>query len=67
MDEYGGALRLHDDNVAPCKSVEDWKADPSVISVTEEGLPPGWVKIVQRQCSGKPKVFFKSPSRPNIR
>jgi hypothetical protein len=35
---YGHVLKLHDDRAVqgrPTKSVEDWKADPHVISVTE--------------------------------
>jgi hypothetical protein len=70
MDKYGDVLRLHVNDHAhtpTSKSVEEWRADPSVISVTEAGLPPGWVKIVRLSPAGERKVFFKSPSRANIR
>jgi hypothetical protein len=38
------------------------KADRTVISVVEEGLPPGWSKIIRRSQTGDKRVFFKSPS-----
>jgi hypothetical protein len=69
MERYSDALRFHADNTGPgrpSKRVEEWKADPCVLSVTEEGLPPGWVKIV-RQCPKGRSVFFKSPTRTRIR
>jgi hypothetical protein len=67
MDKYGDALRLHNGYPTPTKSVDDWKADPSVISVTEAGLPPGWVKIVRMLPHGKPETFFKTPNKAKIR
>jgi hypothetical protein len=48
------------------KTVEEWRADPTVLSVTEEGLPPGWAKIVKRSQGGNKKVFFKSPTKSRI-
>ncbi len=70
LNEYGDVLRLHDDkvfHVRQSKSVEDWKADPSVILATENGLPPGWVKIVRRRPGNRNLVFFQSPTRASIR
>ncbi len=45
------------------KTIDEWKADPTVVSVTEEGLPPGWTKIVKRPQGGNKRVFFKSSTR----
>jgi hypothetical protein len=67
MDKYGDVLRLHDGKPVPTKSVDDWKADPAVISVTEAGLPPGWAKIVKMLPHGKPLTFFKTPTKAKIR
>jgi hypothetical protein len=64
MDKYGEVLKLHE-NHAHRKSVEQWKADPTVVSVTDAGLPPGWVKIIQKRKRGK-RVFFRSPSEACI-
>jgi hypothetical protein len=68
LAKYDDVLKLHDDTaVRASKSVKDWKADPSVICVTEQGLPVGWVRIVRRTPKGHALVFFKSPRRANIR
>jgi hypothetical protein len=69
LDKYGDVLTFHADNTGPgrpSKKVEDWRADPCVLSVTEEGLPPGWAKIV-RQCPKGRSIFFKSPTKTRIR
>jgi hypothetical protein len=69
LEEYGDVLRLHDDNavqVQPPRTVEEWKSDPSVVSVTDEGLPPGWVKII-RQFPGGKRAIFKSPTKGTIK
>jgi hypothetical protein len=71
MEKYGDVLRLYANSSchphAP-KSIEEWKSDPSVLSITDEGLPPGWVKIIRQYRGGKEKrVIFKSPSKGMIR
>ena len=70
MNDYGDVLWFYDDNAPtrtqPSKSVDEWKEDPTVVSVTEEGLPPGWVKIIQNSPKGK-RVFFKSPTKARIK
>ncbi len=48
------------------KTIDEWRADPTVLSVTEEGLPPGWAKIVKRSPCGSKKVFFASPTKGHI-
>jgi hypothetical protein len=48
-------------------TIDEWKADPTVLSVTEEGLPPGWAKIIKRSQGGNKKVFFKSPTTACIK
>jgi hypothetical protein len=48
------------------KTIDDWKADPTVLSVTEEGLPPGWAKIVKLLPCGSKQVFFTSPTNSHI-
>jgi hypothetical protein len=45
------------------KTVQEWRADPTVLSVTQDGLPPGWAKIVKRSQGGNKKVFFKFPTK----
>jgi hypothetical protein len=51
----------------PCvKTIDEWRADPTVLSVTEEGLPFGWAKIVKRSSCGTKRVFFKSPTKSSI-
>jgi hypothetical protein len=42
------------------RTLDAWKADPTVVSVVEKGLPPGWAKIVRRSQTGDKRVFFKS-------
>jgi hypothetical protein len=48
------------------KTIDEWKADPTVLSVTGEGLPLGWAKIVKRLPCGSNKVFFTSPTKLHI-
>jgi hypothetical protein len=48
------------------KTIDEWKADPTVLSITEEGLPPGWAKIVRRSYCGRKRVSFSSPTRACI-
>jgi hypothetical protein len=49
------------------KTIDEWKADPTVLSVIEEGLPPGWTKIVKKAGNKNKrvfkKVFFKSSTK----
>jgi hypothetical protein len=47
------------------KTIDEWKADPTVLSVVEEGLPPGWAKIVKKSGIKKKcqRAFFKSPTK----
>jgi hypothetical protein len=49
------------------KTIDEWKADPTALSVTEEGLPPGWAKIVKRLANGRKKVYFQSPTKGCIK
>jgi hypothetical protein len=68
VDKYGDVFSFQIENAVqgrPSKSLDDWKTDPDVISVTEKGLPPGWFKIIRQAKRGK-KVFFKSPTKARI-
>jgi hypothetical protein len=48
------------------RSLDEWRGDPDVLFITEEGLPPGWAKIVKRYNDGK-RAFFKSPTKSYIK
>jgi hypothetical protein len=68
MGEYGDVFHFKEDGSfrgRRRKTLEEWKVDPSVIAIIEDGLPSGWAKIVRQFPDGK-RVFFKSPTKSHI-
>jgi hypothetical protein len=43
------------------------RAEPTVLSVTTDGLPSGWSREVRRSSDGKVIVYFTSPNNICVR